>query len=230
MNSRNSTALAVLGPCSSVERRRAIRFGAALSPNVFTQVCALILLAGCQAKEAREAEPPPKSTSLVGQVFVQPENGGPIRAAGRTVRISRPDSAAIVQAREACTKASRFEEAIAGRITGKRRVGPEEPPLEMQIRIFEEFVTSGVRRAFEWNGKEIASQVTDIDGKFTISDIPPGRYVATATHQQDGRTFSWTEVVDVRSGVSNSAILGSEAAGWVGLCAKVSSIAASLTR
>lgn len=188
---------------------------------IMEQVALLATLALVVACDAKQPVPVAKTTSLSGQVFVQPESGMLIKAAGRTVTIVRPDSQAIQRAAIACQRADKRDDAIADRMSGKRRPGPQELSIEQQLRLHGEMLTSEVRRAYESSRKTVSTQTTDIEGRFTFPELAAGEYVATTSHEEDGHRYSWTALFRAKQNVANSLILGSDAASWVGLCGKV---------
>jgi len=148
-----------------------------------------VLLTACSAKTP---EIPPKPTTLKGQVFTQLESGPLVKASGREIFLTTPTAETLTRIGEACALSDQMSASILARITGKRKVGREELPLQFQVIAQSDMLTTGVSDAFSRYGQSVAKTVSDADGRFTFDSVPSGEFVLTTKHDVGDRRIGWT--------------------------------------
>lgn len=131
------------------------------------------------AYSAKTPEIPPKPTTLKGQVFTQLESGPLVKASGREIFLTTPTDETLTRIGEACALSDQMSASILARVTGKRKVGREQLPLQFQVIAQSDMLATGVSDAFSRYGQSVAKTVSDADGRFTFDSVPSGEFVLT---------------------------------------------------
>ena len=170
-----------------------------------------------------QSQPSSGPTSLAGVVSVSTASGL-VKASGREVILSRPDTFAVRAAESVCERAAIIKAQLQQRIAGQRSVQETELPLDRQIQVWSEYLTEGVRAAFEFQRERVAAATTDASGAFAFADLPAGYYVATVTMATPTDKYAWTSEIEVKAHVANVMQLDNAVATGSTVCETVKAV------